>query len=89
MFSPHPYQVVESVFFHSVDDLNLTLYRTKKILDWSKFKTFADDKSKLAIMMNFVFDRVEKIVGKGENTGYQHFLLVPQFFQKVFVFRVV
>ena len=27
--------------------------------------------------------RVENIVGKGENAGYQHFLLFPQCFQKV------
>ena len=26
-------------------------------------------------MTNFVCDRVENIVGKGENAGYQHFLL--------------
>ena len=32
--------------------------------------------------MIFVFDRVENIVGKGENAGYQHFLLVPQCFQE-------
>ena len=25
---------------------------------------------------------VENIVGKGENAGYQHFLLFPQWFQK-------
>ena len=31
-------------------------------------------------MMIFVFDRVENIVGKGENAGYQHFLLFPQSF---------
>ena len=30
-----------------------------------------------------VFDKVENIVGKGENAGYQHFLLFPQCFQKV------
>ena len=29
-----------------------------------------------------VFDGVENIVGKGENAGYQHFLLFPQYFQK-------
>ena len=28
-----------------------------------------------------VFDRVENIVGKGENAGYQHFLLFPQCFE--------
>ena len=30
-----------------------------------------------------VFDRVENIVGKGENAVYQHFLLFPSCFQKV------
>ena len=30
----------------------------------------------------FIFDRVENIVGKGENAGYQHFVLFPQCFQK-------
>ena len=28
-----------------------------------------------------LFDRVENTVGKGENAGYQYFLLFPQFFQ--------
>ena len=27
------------------------------------------------------FDRVENLVGKGENAGYQHFLLFPQCFE--------
>ena len=43
-----------------------------KILDWSKLKAFADDKIKLAKMMIFVFDRIENILGKGENAGKQH-----------------
>ena len=34
-------------------------------------------------MIISVFDRVENIVGKGENAGYQHFLLFPQCFGKV------
>ena len=33
-------------------------------------------------MIISVFDRVENIVGKGENAGYQHFLLFPQCFVK-------
>ena len=33
-------------------------------------------------MMISLYDRVENIVGKGENAGYQHFLLFPQCFQK-------
>ena len=32
--------------------------------------------------MKFSLGRVENIVGKGENAGYQHFLLFPQCFQK-------
>ena len=30
-----------------------------------------------------VIDSVESIVGKGENAGYQHFLLLPQCLQKI------
>ena len=33
-------------------------------------------------MIVSVFDSVENIVGKGENTGFQHFLLYPQCFEK-------
>ena len=34
-------------------------------------------------MIISVFDRVENIVGKGENAGYLHFLLFPKCFEKV------
>ena len=30
---------------------------------------------------------VENIVGKGENAGYQHFLLFPQYFENVYFFE--
>ena len=33
-------------------------------------------------MKIFLIDRVENTVGKGENAGYQHFLLLPQCFPK-------
>ena len=36
-------------------------------------------------MIISVFDRVENIVGKGENVGYQHFLLFQQCFEKASV----
>ena len=58
-----------------------------KILDWSKLKAFADNKMNEAHMMILVFDRVEKIVGKGQNDGYQEFLLFPQNFQKAYFSR--
>ena len=53
-----------------------------QILDWPKFKAFAEDNLNVAKMMVSLYDRVENIVGKGENAGYQHFLLFPQCFQK-------
>ena len=34
-------------------------------------------------MAGFSYDNLENIVEKGENAGYQHFLLFPQCFQKV------
>ena len=34
--------------------------------------------------MEFVVVKVENIVGKGENAGYQHFLLFPQFKRLLF-----
>ena len=34
-----------------------------------------------------VFDRIENIVGKGENVGYQHFRHFPQFFQQASFFE--
>ena len=48
-------------------------------LDLSKFKEFAYDKLNLTRKLKFVLDRLENVVGKGENAGYQYFLLFPQF----------
>ena len=53
-----------------------------KFLDLSKLKAFADDKINVTEKLKFVFGIVENIVRKGENAGYQHFLLFPQCFQK-------
>ena len=33
-------------------------------------------------MLKTVFERVENNVGKGQNAGYQHFLLFPYCFQQ-------
>ena len=48
-----------------------------KILPWSKLKAFADFEVDIVKMMIIHLDRVENAVGKGENAGYQHFLLFP------------
>ena len=60
-----------------------------KFLDLTKFKAFAVDKSPVAKIMISRLDRIENIVGKGENAGYQHFLLFSQCFQKGLFLRVV
>ena len=62
----------------------LTLYQTTTVLGLSKLNKIADDYFNVAQMVHFFFDRLENIVGKGENAGYQHFLLFPQCFQNVF-----
>ena len=53
-----------------------------KILHWSKLKAIADDKINVIEKLKCVKRWVENIVEKGENAGYQHFLLFPQCFQK-------
>ena len=51
-----------------------------KILDWSKLKASADEKINAINKLKFVLGWVENIVEKGENAGFQHFLLLPQCF---------
>ena len=51
----------------------LTLY-TRKIFGWSKFKVFAVDKLKVAQMLEFSIERVEDIVGRGENAVLRRFI---------------
>ena len=50
------------------------------ILEVNKLKTFAVDNLNFARMMISLFDTVENTVRKGENAGYQHFLLFLQRF---------
>ena len=49
-----------------------------------KLKAFADDKLNVAQKLKFALGRVENMMGKGENAGYQHFLRFRQCFQKAF-----
>ena len=60
----------------------LTLYHTIKILDWSKLKPFTDDKIYVTKELKFVLGKEENIVRQGENADCQHFLLLPQCFEK-------
>ena len=47
-----------------------------------------DDKNEAAKMISVKHSK-ENIVGKGENAGYQHFLLSPLRFQKVSALRLL
>ena len=74
------YRVLSFVLFG--EDLNMQLKNgcfnslpNNKFLDWSKLKAFVNDKINATEKFNFVLGRVENIVEKGENAGYQHFLL--------------
>ena len=51
-----------------------------KILGLPKLKAFADDKLNVTQSVKVAIHRIENIVGKEENAGYQHFLLFPQCF---------
>ena len=44
---------------------------------YSKMKAFADETINVTEKLKVVFGKAENIVGKGENPGYQHFLLYP------------
>ena len=54
-----------------------------------KLKAFADNKFNLYKMMISHFDRVENIMGKGENAIYQHVFLFFSMISKGSFFRVV
>ena len=54
-----------------------------KILDLAKLKELADDKINEIQKKFFWLGKIQNIVEKGENAGYQHFLLFPQSFQKL------
>ena len=64
---------------HTQDKLNPLL--NHKIIALSKL-AFADDNFNVDRTVQFLINRLENIVRKTKNTGYQHFLLFSQCFQK-------
>ena len=62
--------LLKRTFFFS-NNIFFPLYSlpNDKILDLTKFKAFADDKISLTQKLKFMWERVENIVGKGENAG--------------------
>ena len=66
---------LESISYHLSIPKLLNSLPNDKILDWSKFKAFADDKINGVEQLKFALGRAKNIVGKEENAGYQHFFL--------------
>ena len=70
-----------------ISDKNLLIFLnfTKRthVLAWSKLKAIEDDMLKMPLDGKCLDEIIENDVRKGENAGYQHFLLFPCF-QKVY-----
>ena len=72
-----------STYFHTTHPtFGFSPLPNNNFFDWSKLKELADDKMTVNKNLIFVSGRTENIVEKGENAGYQHFLLFLQCFQK-------
>ena len=85
-----------SAFYHMTKNVDLSklkafAYDTSfnpfphdKILDQTKLKAFADEKLNVTKMIISVFDRVEKIVGKGEIACTSNFSFSHNVFERLF-----
>ena len=65
-------------FVYWITGMYINSLPNEKFLDWSKLKGFADNKINVTEKLNFELGRVENIVEKGENAGYQHSLVFQQ-----------
>ena len=59
----------------------LTLYQTTKMQTWFSMKGSADDKTYVTEKLKLGLGRVENIMGKGENAGYQQNVFKMLFLQ--------
>ena len=73
-------KISRSIQTEHVPKLHLNSLPNDKISDLTKLKAFAEDRIDIAQVMISVFNRIENIVEKGENVGYQHFLPFPHYF---------
>ena len=62
--------------------MNFIFFCHKSFNSLPNDKTLENNKINVTEKLKFVSGRLENIVGKGENAGYQHFLLFPKCFQK-------
>ena len=50
-----------------------------------QIESICKDKISVTEKLKLNLGKVENIVGKGENAGYQYFLLFPQYFERLFI----
>ena len=60
----------------------LNCFPNDKVFRLVQIESICRQGNKYNLKTEIVFGMGKKIVGKGENAGYQHFLLFPQCFQK-------
>ena len=68
---------------------SLTLYQTTKSWTGPNSKHVQMTKINFSQNLNLVLGKVENILGKGENVGYQYFLIFPKCFQEASSLGVV
>ena len=73
--------------FSTLSKTEINALLNDKILDVTKLKTFTNEKLNVTKLRISLFGRVENITGKGEYAGYQHFLVLPQYFPRVMVLK--
>ena len=59
------------------------LDKSKILSSGNGLKEFTGNNFNVATIVQFFFDWLGNILGKGENAGYQHSLLFLQYFQKL------
>ena len=78
----HTPACVQSILLNPLADV--------KFLNLSETEAFSENNFSVVQVMQFLLANLENIVKKkGENAGYQHFLLFPQCFQKTLFLMVV
>ena len=79
------YAAAALTFLQIMQNSSISVYSLTddKILSLSKLKALADNNFSAAQMVQIY--RVKNMIGKGENTGHQHFLFSPQVFQNAVI----
>ena len=74
---------IPTMFLKYVFLLVINSVPNDKFPNWSKLKAFSEDEINMTEILKFVLEKVENIVGKGENAGYQHFSFTHNVFKRI------